>query len=80
MWGEPYGVYRSVLASAVNPSSPPTSRTLPLGGKVAMSGLNQLDTVTRAFAFGGTGNILTANGVADVALDGSEVYPSSPLD
>jgi len=45
----------------------------------ASSGLQQLAAVTQAFAFGGTGNVLTANGVADVAIDGPHVYPLAPL-
>jgi Galactose oxidase, central domain len=44
----------------------------------ALSGLQQLASVTQAFDFGGTGNVLTINGVADVALDGTEIYPSAP--
>ncbi|MGO9451908.1 MAG: kelch repeat-containing protein [Candidatus Binataceae bacterium] len=46
----------------------------------ALSGLTQLQNVTAAFAFGGSGNILTTNGLADLALNGSEVYPSAPLE
>jgi hypothetical protein len=45
----------------------------------AVSGLAQLQQVTQAFAFGGTGNILTANGLADLALDGTTAYPLAPL-
>jgi hypothetical protein len=45
----------------------------------ALSGLPQLSLIPTAFAFGGTGNILTANGVANVALDGTMVYPLTPL-
>ena len=44
----------------------------------ALSGLQQLASVTQAFDFGGTGNILTINGVANVALDGTQVYPLAP--
>jgi hypothetical protein len=45
----------------------------------ALSGLQQLASVTAAFDFGGTGNILTINGLADVALDGAEIYPQEPI-
>ena len=45
----------------------------------ALSGLWQFQDVTRAFAFGATGNLLTANGLANVALDGKQVYPLAPL-
>jgi hypothetical protein len=45
----------------------------------ALSGLNQLQDVTGAFAFGGSGNILTANGLANVALGGTIAYPVAPL-
>lgn len=45
----------------------------------ALSGVTQLQNVGAAFAFGGSGNILTTNGLADVALDGSETYPVGPL-
>ena len=46
----------------------------------ALSGLAQLQNVTAAFAFGGTGNILSINGLADIALNGSNIYPSAPLE
>ena len=45
----------------------------------ALSGLWQFEEVTRAFAFGATGNLLTANGLANVALNGKQVYPLAPL-
>ncbi len=45
----------------------------------ALSGLNELQEVTAAFAFGGSGNILTTNGLADVATGGSTAYPLAPL-
>lgn len=45
----------------------------------ALSGLNQLQNVTAGFAFGGTNNTLTTNNLADVALGGTEVYPTTPL-
>ncbi|MGO9449997.1 MAG: kelch repeat-containing protein [Candidatus Binataceae bacterium] len=48
----------------------------------ALSGLNQLQNVTAAFAFGGAGNTLTTNGLADLALGTSgtgTVYPLAPL-
>ena len=44
----------------------------------ALSGLQQLASVTQAFDFGGSGNILTINNVANVALDGTQVYPLAP--
>jgi len=44
----------------------------------ALSGLQQLASVTQAFDFGGNGNILTLNNVADVALGGTEIYPLAP--
>ncbi|MGH7914100.1 MAG: Kelch repeat-containing protein, partial [Candidatus Binataceae bacterium] len=45
----------------------------------ALSALAQLDDVTAAFIFGGTGNILTTNGLADLALNGLNTYPIAPL-
>ncbi len=45
----------------------------------ALSGLQQLTSVTQAFDFGGNGNILTINGVADVALGGANIYPLAPI-
>ena len=45
----------------------------------ALSGLYQLHNVTKAFDFGGKGNILTINGIADIALDGANSYPPAPL-
>ena len=45
----------------------------------ALSGLAQIQQVTQAFIFGGTGNILTANGLANLALDGTTAYPIAPL-
>jgi hypothetical protein len=45
----------------------------------ALSGLNQLQNVTAGFAFGGSGNSLTANGLANVAQNGTEVYPTTAL-
>jgi hypothetical protein len=45
----------------------------------ALSGLAQFQQVTQAFSFGGTGNILTTNGLANLALDGTTAYPIAPL-
>jgi len=48
----------------------------------ALSGLNQLQNVSGAFAFGGAGNTLTTNGLADLALGTSgtgTAYPLAPL-
>ena len=45
----------------------------------ALAGISQLALITRVFAFGGTGNVLTANGLANVALNGSQRYPLGPL-
>jgi hypothetical protein len=45
----------------------------------ALSGLQQLQTISRGFAFGGTGNLLTTNGLADIATGGSTSYPVAPL-
>ncbi len=49
------------------------------GFQDALSGLAQLQDPQRAFAFGGTGNLLTTNGVADIAVNGMHVYPLAPL-
>lgn len=49
------------------------------GFQDALSGLTQLQNVTQAFVFGGTGNVLTINGLANLALDGTKVYPLAPL-
>lgn len=49
------------------------------GFQDALSGLNQLANVTGAFVFGGSGNILTTNGLADLATGGSTAYPVAPL-
>ncbi len=45
----------------------------------ASSGVAQLAHITGAFAFGGKGNILTANQLANGALNGTLVYPLVPL-
>ena len=46
----------------------------------ALSGLNQLQNISGAFAFGGTGNLLTTTtGIADIAINGSHAYPLAPL-
>jgi WD40 repeat protein len=45
----------------------------------ALSGLQQLQTVSQGFAFGGFGNLLTTNGLADIATGGSISYPVAPL-
>jgi hypothetical protein len=45
----------------------------------ALSGLGQLGHVTEAFIFGGSSNILTVNGFADVAVGGATAYPIAPL-
>jgi hypothetical protein len=45
----------------------------------ALSGLQQLQLVTQAFAFGGTNNILTINGVANIATGGPTAYQVPPL-
>jgi hypothetical protein len=45
----------------------------------ALSALPQFQQVTQAFAFGGKGNILTANHLADLALGGTTAYPIAPL-
>jgi Kelch motif/Galactose oxidase, central domain len=45
----------------------------------ALSGVTQLQNVSEAFAFGGSNNVLTANGLADGAIGGSEIYPLGPL-
>jgi hypothetical protein len=45
----------------------------------ALSGMAQFQPVTRAYIFGGTGNILTANRLANIALNGTIVYPIAPL-
>jgi hypothetical protein len=45
----------------------------------ALSGVAQLQNVSAGFAFGGNGNVLTLNGLANAALDGSEIYPLAPL-
>jgi hypothetical protein len=45
----------------------------------ALSGMAQLQQVTQGFIFGGRGNILTTNGLANLALDGTTAYPIAPL-
>jgi len=47
----------------------------------ALSGLEQSTTVPGPFAFGGTGNILTSNGLANLALaeTPAQIYPLPPL-
>ena len=45
----------------------------------ALSGLQQLQIVAGAFAFGGTNNLLTANGLANIATGGNIAYPMAPL-
>lgn len=49
------------------------------GFQDALSGVAQLQDAQRAFAFGGTGNLLTTNGVANIALNGEHAYPLAPL-
>ncbi len=44
----------------------------------ALCGLQQFHLLSRGFIFGGTANILTANGLADLALDGTTAYPIAP--
>jgi hypothetical protein len=44
-----------------------------------LSGLQQLQMISQGFAFGGSGNALTANGLADIATGGSISYPVAPL-
>jgi len=50
-----------------------------VGLQDALSALAGFQDVTKAFAFGGTGNILTTNGLADIANNGGHVYPIAPL-
>lgn len=45
----------------------------------ALSGVAQLQLVTQAFAFGGAGNLLTTNGLANIATGGTTAYPLPPL-
>jgi len=45
----------------------------------ALSGLGQLQAVPGAFAFGGSTNVLTTNGLANLATGGSISYPLAPL-
>ena len=45
----------------------------------SLSGLQQLQIVRQGFAFGGIGNLLTTNGLANVATGGSISYPVAPL-
>jgi hypothetical protein len=45
----------------------------------ALSGLQQLQIVSQGFAFGGSGNLLTTNGLANIASGGSTSYPLAPL-
>jgi hypothetical protein len=45
----------------------------------ALSGLQQLQIVSQGFAFGGTGNLLSTNGLANLATGGSISYPLAPL-
>lgn len=49
------------------------------GFQDALSGVAQFANVTSGFAFGGKGNILTINQLADIALNGIRVYPLAPL-
>jgi hypothetical protein len=42
----------------------------------ALSGLQQLQTISQGFAFGGTGNLLTTNGLANIASGGAPPIPS----
>lgn len=46
----------------------------------ALSGLGQLQAVPGGFAFGGTGNVLTVNGLANLATGGTTSYPLAPLE
>ena len=45
----------------------------------ALSGLQQLQIVSAAFAFGGMDNLLTTNGLANIATGGNISYPVAPL-
>jgi hypothetical protein len=45
----------------------------------ALSGVQQLQLVTQGFDFGGTGNQLTINGLANLATGGTTAYPIAPL-
>jgi hypothetical protein len=45
----------------------------------SLSGLQQLQMISQGFAFGGTGNSLTANGLVNIATGGSVSYPLAPL-
>ena len=45
----------------------------------ALSGMTQLRNVTHAFVFGGAGNVLTTNGLANLALDGTKTYALAPF-
>jgi hypothetical protein len=45
----------------------------------ALSGLQQLQMISQGFAFGGTNNSLTTNGLANIATGGSISYPVAPL-
>jgi hypothetical protein len=47
--------------------------------QAALSGLQQLQMISQGFAFGGTGNVLTANGLANIAAGGGTSYPLAPL-
>ena len=55
----------------------------PLAGITAMqdalSGLAQFGLITQGFAFGGKGNVLTQNGLANLAVNGTKAYPLTPL-
>ncbi|HZY59841.1 MAG TPA: kelch repeat-containing protein [Candidatus Binataceae bacterium] len=45
----------------------------------ALAGLGQFGFITQGFAFGGKGNALTQNGLANLALNGKTAYPLTPL-
>jgi hypothetical protein len=45
----------------------------------ALSGLQQLQMISQGFVFGGNGNVLTANSLANVTTGGSISYPLAPL-
>jgi hypothetical protein len=49
------------------------------GFQDALSGLNQLQNVTQAFAFGGKGNVLTNAGLANRGSGGVQTYALAPL-
>ena len=49
------------------------------GFQDALSGLAQLEQTTQAFIFGGAGNSLTMNGLANLAVGGNIAYPVAPV-